>query len=462
MTKILLINPPSELKNPVLPLGLASIAAYLQEKQVDVSVIDAWAEKLSFNKLSQQVTQNQADIIGIYMLSPRYDQAKKTIEVCRQSLPNSIIVAGGPHTSAMPIETLNEIPELDVCVIGEGEKTMYELTTKKLSEVNGIAYRNKNGKLVLTQLREYIKDLDNLPFPSRDLFPLEKYKPAPPMARKESCYTMITSRGCPYQCTYCSKDVFKDVYRTLSPKRVCDEIEELITKYKAEEIPFLDDDFSMNIKRAEAICDEIIKRKLKFRWSCSTRVDQVNEQLLKKMKQAGCWLICYGVESGNQKILNSINKGFTIDQVISSFEMTRKIGILTLSSFMVGLPNETKETIQETFNLVKKIKPNFISCSMLMVFPGSRLFKLIKSGKYQGKLKVLKKEERIPGVFLKGNYIAFENNLTFEELKKIIQKITRDFYLRPQYIIQFIKTIKSFSDFKYYLKGALKVLKSVI
>ena len=460
-----MVNPPGEFRTPVLPLGLASIAAYLRkkDKDINISIIDAWAENLEFEELKNRILKTQADIIGVYLVSPIYNKGKNTIKICREALPNSLIIAGGPHPSALPQETLKDIPQLDICVVGEGEISMHEIVKGcSLPDIKGIAYR-QGQEIKLNSPREFIKDLDILPLPARNLFPLTRYRIHPPYGRKNPCLTMVTSRGCPYQCIYCSKDVFKDSFRARSPQKVCDEIEYLITKYGAKEIQFYDDDFTLDMQRAEEICDEIIKRGLKLRWSCLTRVNLVDEALLKKMKQAGCWLVSYGVESGNQKILDRINKGFTIEQVILAFEMTKRIGLNTICYFMVGLPGETKEDIQDTLNLVKRIRPDFISCGILTVYPGSQLFKVMQQEKHPGRLRVLTRGENLAGTYFgKGNYTVFEDNLTFEELRKIAQKTTRQFYLRPQYILQSLKSIRSFSDFNYYLTGGLEIIKSFI
>ncbi|MDO8559298.1 MAG: radical SAM protein [bacterium] len=458
--KILLVNPPGERRIPLLPLGLASIAAYLKSKNTDVSVIDAWAEGMGLETLENKVSQSKADIIGITMASPYYDKARVAIEICRQALPNSIIIAGGPHPSALPVETLQEITQLDICAIGEGELTMQELAEgKTLETINGIAYRD-GKEIKLTPPRDFIKNLDDLPFPARELFPIEKYRFLPPAGREKPCFSMITSRGCPYHCAFCFKDVFKDIYRSRSPKNVVDEIEKLITEYGAKEIQFVDDDFSLNAQRAKGICEEILRRGLKFRWSCTSRVNLVNEELLRKMKEAGCWMVIYGIESGNQKILDSINKKFTVEQAISALEITRKVGLLTSCGFIIGLPGETKETIRETLDLAKKLKPDFFSCTVLLILPGSGLFKLIQGGKYQGKLKTM---EKPAGTYVKkGNFTVIEENLTSEELEETVRKANREFYLRPQYIWQFLKGIRSFSDFKYYLAGGLGIIKSFI
>jgi len=311
--KTLLIAPKCDFKTPMMPLGLAYIASFLQKYGFEVLIIDAWAENLSFEYLEKRIKESEADIVGVYMLSPRYKEAKLTIETCRKALPKALIIAGGPHPSAMPEQTLKDIKELDMCVVGEGEITMKEIAEAFKNNfgffnIKGVAIR-KDKDIIINPRRDFIKNLDEMPLPARDLFPLKKYRTHPPYGRNNPYFSVITSRGCPFQCAYCSKDVFLDNFRAVSPKKVIDEIELLILKYKAKEIHFYDDDFTINMKRAEEICDEIIKRRLKIAWSCTTRVDLVNESLLQKMKKAGCWLISYGVESGNQNILNSISKG---------------------------------------------------------------------------------------------------------------------------------------------------------
>jgi len=465
--KILLINPPCEFKTPVLPLGLAYIAAYLQKNNFDVSVIDAWAEKLDYPELKSKIFKNKPDIIGIFMDSPRYDETKKTIEICREALPDSLIVAGGPHPSALSVQTLKEIPQLDICAIGEGEITMYELAkvaekNGSFSAIDGIVYRDKEtGEIKNAKARAFIENLDDLPFPARELFPVKKYKTHPPYGRKNPYFSMITSRGCPYHCAYCSKGVFGQIYHALSPKRVCDEMEYLINNFNAREIHFYDDDFTMDMRRVEEICEEILRRKIKISWSCTTRVNLVNESLLNKMKQAGCWLIAYGVESGNQKILDTVNKGIAIKQIETAFELTRKIGIGTLAYLMVGLPGETKKTIKETISLAKKIKPNFVSWGILVIYPGSEFFRAVQNGTYKGRLRTLNKGDNLAGTFFgKGNYVVAEDNLSFEELRESIRKANKAFYLRPSYIFESIKNISSFSNLIYYLNGGIEVLKS--
>ena len=178
------------------------------------------------------------------------------------------------------------------------------------------------------------------------------------------------------------------------------------------------------------------------------------------MKEAGCWLIAYGVESGNQNILDAIKKGITINQIISVFELTKKVGLLTVAYLIVGLPGETRDTIQETIDLVKKIGPNFIACSAAQAYPGSHFYKLVQSGNYKGKLRTLGDGDNVAGTFAsKGNLVIFESNFNLEELKAAVKKVNLAFYLRPKYIWQCLKGIRSFSDFIYYLNGGLEIIK---
>lgn len=452
--KVLLINPISNIGNHVLPLGLASIAAYLQQQHVEVHVIDAWALNLDCQSLEQQVSAINPEIVGITVMSPRFNQAKATAEIARKAAPDALIVLGGPHPSAMPEETLRKIPAADVCVIGEGEITLLNIVKNYhdadyLSQIDGIAFRDETLQIKRTNPVQYIDNLDDLPFPARDLFPIDMYQTHPPYGIKTPYMTMITSRGCPYHCSYCSKEVFGSRLRMQSSQRVIDEIEHLIAKYGVKEIHFYDDDFTMNAKRVEEICNEILARKLKILWSCTTRVDLVNFDLLKKMKKAGCWLISYGVESGNQKILDTIQKGVTIGKIRDTFALTRKAGIKTLGYFLAGLPGETESTLKDSIEFSKQLNPDFAAWGVLIVFPGSPFYTMVSDGKFGGfaKIRDISNEEF-------AYHLVFEDNLTFEQSSQTIGKAFIDFHMRPTYILKKLFEIRSKTMFmRYYHQG---------
>jgi anaerobic magnesium-protoporphyrin IX monomethyl ester cyclase len=457
--KILLINPPSEIKHNVLPLGLASLAAFMRERNHEVSVIDAWAMGYNYNELEKIISETKPDLTGITLMSPRFNQGKLCADASKRALPDVPVILGGPHPSAMPRETLTEIEFADICVIGEGEITFAELAEalsggKDVTDIRGIAYRNKNSEIIVNSPRESISDMDSLPFPVRELFPVSAYKTHPPYGRRNPYMSMITGRGCPFRCAYCSKEVFGKKLRMQSPKRVVDEMEYLIKRYGVKEIHFYDDDFTMNMKRTADICDEIIRRNIRIIWSCTTRVDLVSEDLLRKMKQAGCWMISYGVESGNQKILDTIQKGITLQKIRDTFRITREAGIKRLAFLMVGLPGETRDTIDESVRFSLEIDPDFVGWGVLIVFPGSPFYNMVMEGKFGGekKLRDLSTEQ-----FAKR--LVFEDNLTVEELEAAAAKANRDFYRRPAYIFRRILEIRSPEEFIHYFKAGLDILR---
>jgi len=434
--KTLLINPKSELSYPVLPLGLASLSAYLKEHGREVNIIDTWAENLSYDELANKVLVRKADIIGISVMSPRFNQVEKLVETLRQNGISAKIILGGPHVSALPEETLKKIPGADIAVFGEGEVTLLELIgilegRGNLAGVNGIAYRDQDGKITRNEPRELIRDINSLPMPDRISFNLEQYRTHPPYGRWKPYLTMITSRGCPFNCAYCSQGVFGKQLRSQKSRRVVDEIAYLINKFGLRELHFYDDDFTMDKNRAFEISQEIMRRGLKIRYSCTTRADLVDKRLLKSLKESGCWLISYGVESGNQEILDNINKGIKLQQIGDAFRWTREAGIKTLGFFMAGLPGDTEKTIKETIKFSRSLKPDYICWSTLQIFPGSEL--------YQRRRK--------------------KPIISPERAEEIIKKASRNFYFQPGYILKRLFDIRSLGDLCSYASAAREVLK---
>ncbi|MFA6455132.1 MAG: radical SAM protein [Patescibacteria group bacterium] len=467
--KILLVNPFSGTENPLLPLGLAYIAAFLEKNGLAVDVFDADALKMSEEEMEKYflALPEKPDIVGITMMTAGFYAGRQTIQVVRKALSGAVIIAGGNHVSALPGETLKEIPELDFVIKGEGEITMLELVKalenkSDFKSIEGIYYR-ENNNIISTPPRELMTDLDSLPLPAREKFPLDKYKTHPPYGLKNPYMHMITSRGCPYGCAYCSKSVFGRRLRMRGAVNVVDEIEELIKKYGIKEIKFYDDDFTLDMKRAEAICDEIIKRKIIIPWSCTTRVDLVTEQLLKKMKQAGCWLISYGVESGCQDLIDLIGKGIKLEQVQKAFSWTAKAKIKTLAYFMVGLPGETVESIKKTIAFSKKLNPDFVNWSLTTIFPNTPLKEIVKNRvKLKGRIVHYTSN---PKDMYRLNWdqeplFIYEENIPIPELKKYVTRAYVEFYLRPGYIFSQLFKIRSVAEFIYYFKAFLNMLKT--
>lgn len=365
--RALLINPPYPSSEfPTIPLGLAYVAALLEKEGVEVQVQDFLVTKYSKEILEKKIAEFAPEITGITSVTMNYPIASGILKDCKEIDGNIITVIGGPHVSFWAEEALTEAPWIDVVVRGEGEYTMLEIAHGKiLKEIDGIAFR-ENRDIVFTKPRQWIENLDELPFPARHLFPLSRYR-----ALFSEC-GLITSRGCPFNCIFCAGPKMtgrKGRFRSI--KLVVDEIEQILN-YGFKTITVADDLFTLNRKHLHAFCDEIMARKLKFQWSANSRVDTVTPELLEKMKEAGCSFICYGVESGNQKILDTVRKKITPEQVRKAIKISKATGMKSLASFIIGLPGETKETLAETVNFARELD-TYYGFHLLAPFPGTEV-----------------------------------------------------------------------------------------
>ena len=457
---VLLINPYSASPYPVLPLGLAYIAAMLEQNRITVTVLDAWAERLNHEEFSAALLRIRPDIIGITMTSTMAPAAMDLATLAKTAM-NVPVVAGGPHASALPRECLAN-PAIDYVVIGEGEITFLNLVRAlsnghpDLASIKGIAYR-LNGEIIVNGPADLIADLNGLPMPARHLFPVNKYRTHLPYGRKTPYMTMITSRGCPYNCIYCSKSVFGDTYRALSPANVVRELKHLIETYKIREFRFYDDDFTLNVKRAGEICDEIVRQGIKLDWSCTTRVDLVNDELLGKMKRAGCYTISYGVESGDPEVLKKANKGYTLADVEKAFRLTRKHGIRILAFFMLGLPGENEETIEKSIKLALKLDPDFVSWGIINLMPGSKMYQ-----DFSHQFTDCSTNETIKHPMAAGtSYNIYEGAFPLERLIELNREAHKRFYLRPRYLVKKLFEMRSWAEFRGYAMMGYDFLKSI-
>lgn len=467
--KILLIHPPAlntittncpkvieEEIDLLPPLGIMYIAAYLEKYTPHrVKILDCQAEKLNYSQLKTRLAEENPDIVGITVLTFTLIDAFKTIEVVKEVNQNTKVILGGVHVYIYPEETM-ENPNVDYLVLGEGEKTFKDLVDnisdrRNLYKIRGIVFR-EGTKIINTGPGELIQDLDNLPFPARHLTPYKIYRSS--LAKKFPITTMITSRGCPFKCLFCLRPHFGKILRTRSARNVADEIEEC-KKMGINEIFIYDDTFTVMRQRVMDICNEIKKRKIDISWDIRTRIDTVDEELLKEMKSAGCQRIHYGIEAGTQKILNILRKGITLEKAEAVIKMTRKIGIQTLAYFMIGSPEETKEDILKTFEFAKKINPDFVQIAITLPYPATDLYRLGLEKKI------------FPdfwGEFVKKPSPDFqprfwEENLNKNELTNLLTVGYKSFYLRPSYIIQKIAQIRSWEEFKTKIGTGLAILK---
>ena len=414
--KILLINPPqtffpgSDIPAANLPLGLLYIAAVLDEAGYKTEILDAFMTDLSFRKfedstevgmtykiIKEEIQQSKPNIVGIgNPFTSQVEHAIKVADIVKEMDSSILTVMGGPHVTVVPIEFLEEAKNVDIVVIGEGEYTMLDIVryfegNKKIDEIQGIAHRRDN-KVVLNSPRPFNNNLDELPYPAYHLVDMEKYlnpKRIEYRSFQNRAIPMITSRGCPFNCSFCSVHLHMGkVFRGHSVDFVVDHIEYLVNKYQVKTIYFEDDNLTFDLKRFEAICDKIIERGIKFQWETpnGVRADYLTLDLLKKMKKTGCQSVFVGVESGDQYVLdNIIGKSLRLTNVIKFAEMCKKIGLRTGAFYIIGFPGETKETMNNTVEFALMLKRKYdVGMHLLFATPsyGTRLFEECKQNGY--------------------------------------------------------------------------------
>ena len=457
---VVLVNPPQSGKYAQPPMGLAIIAAVLERSGYPVSVVDANALRLKPEEIPPLTLD--ADIVGLTAMTPSINTALKIARHIKSERPDLPVILGGPHATLLPEETLATAPEVDIIVRGEGEETIIDLlraleNDRPLAGVPGITCR-EGGTIISTESRPMLTDLDSLPFLAYHLLPWRKYRPHPPHGRALPFAVSITSRGCPYHCAYCSKPVFGNRFRAQSPERVIDEIIFYREKYGIREIAFYDDVFTLQKDRAYNIADQMIKRDLELYWTCETRVNLVDKELLRHMKRAGCYAIAYGVESAAPEILETISKGITPQQVEEAVAITREVGMQTIGYFMLGSPGETPETIRQTIEFARKLKLDFAQFALATPFPCTELYEVYQ--REQGK--AVPWENFVYGdIGSKENPVFESPQLSRSDLQYWAKKAYRQFYLRPAYIRQRLASIKSPGDIKVNLKGLIMLLGSL-
>jgi radical SAM superfamily enzyme YgiQ (UPF0313 family) len=361
-----------------MPLGLACMVAVLRSNNIECDVIDPIANRLSKQELVKRAINY--DIVGLSVLTPQRFEAVDLVKSVKKKNPNVTIVVGGPHVTHIDTIWMEKVPETDIAVRGEGEYPFLQIVKgTPLKEINNITFREEK-KIIRNSTLSYVKNLDSLPFLAYDKFPLEKYaylSDVPDRTQIKRQVGMITSRGCSNRCLFCSAPgQFGWFWRGQSPKRVVDEIEYVIKKFGVDYIRFFDDHFTFNKKRTIEICQEIKKRNLDIRWRCETRVDFFDEELAKIMFESGCHEVEFGVESGSQRIIDTLGKKITISQIKKSILLCRKNRISPKGFFIVGLPGETFHDVL----LTARIMNLFDDCCFgrLAILPGSRLWSEMK------------------------------------------------------------------------------------
>ncbi len=444
------------------PLSLVYIATYLNSKGHQASIIDALAEDLDEEVIEQRLKDENFDVIGVTMLTLMYSQALNVCKIAKKINPKTYTIIGGPHPTIAASATLQNEKEIDFAVVGEAEFAFAELLEaldgkRSLSSVDGIAYKTQKGEVKLTKPREVIDDLDVLPIPDRSLLKMELYRPSVSYYKKLPAHIILTTRGCPYRCTFCSK-VFDKKYRQNSVDYTVKEMKILIEKFGAKEIVFRDDTFTMRFPWIYEFCNKVIEEGLnkKVRWSCMTRVNLVTLDMLNLMKKAGCWGIHFGVESGNQRLLDLIKKDTTVQQIRDTFNWCKQAGIETRAFMMLGLPTETKEESLQTIKFAKELDPDWAQFTITTPYPGTELYN--QANEY-GDLKSIEWDNyQTWSGFSEHDLVWVPKGRESGELKAMQRRALREFYFRPKFILKKLFQIDNAEIFRKYILGAWAIL----
>ncbi|VVB88597.1 B12 binding domain protein [uncultured archaeon] len=438
-------------------LGICILAAVLEREGYSVAIIDAGALQYSYKQILDGILVMNPRYVGLTAMTHSIGSAASIANLIKKKQPDIKIILGGVHITSATEETFKKYPAcFDVAVIGEGESTIVELLQALengggLDKVSGLAFLN-DGRVVRTKPREIIENIDTLPFPAWHLLPdMHKYyRPSLISAGNISSSHLVTSRGCPGKCIFCDTTVNGHIVRGYSADYVIQMIEILHTKYKINDIQFNDDTFVTLRKRLYDICDRLIEKKYHLTWSCDARASDVTEEGLKLMKAAGCWQIAFGIETGSKRIMDFLQKRVTYEQIHNAVSWAKKAGISTKGFFILGHPTETRESIQETLDLMLSLDLDVVGVTFFTAYPGSPIYRTIRDyGEFDSDWDKVNTYEV-------GNFIP--RGFTAEELTQIRINALQHFYFRPKQILKYISNIRSPYQFFRLLTGGCKIV----
>lgn len=464
--RVILINPPldSVLRDgnvdPVTsylfynsaPLGLLYIGAVLERRGETVACIDAAAEKLDIPGTVQRIQEFKPDIIGIGSTTVVFDGAVELAQKCKEAMPDVPMVLGGYHVTLLPDEAMAH-DCFDIGVIHEGEHTMEDVVDhyKGLiarEDIEGIVYKQDDGTVHHTPHRKTFRKLDELPFPARHLLPPNLYKPVPVDEHAMPKFAMVSSRGCPHACAFCQKS--RTGYRSRDPKHVVDEIEHMIRDFGVRDIAFVDSLFCANKRRVMKICDEIIRRGVKVSWTCSSRVEVVDKEMLQKMKDAGCWRTRFGVESGSDQVLDFISKGITKEKIRNAITWAHEVGLRPKAFFMVGHMPDTHETIQETIEFAKSIPLHDVTVQINTLLPQTPQMEVWqREGSKWGRVINETTSEKS---FWEPTFVPW--GLESKDIIEYHRQFYREFYFRPVTLARHLEGIENWRHVYKYVQAS--------
>ncbi|MBA4417520.1 MAG: B12-binding domain-containing radical SAM protein [Syntrophus sp. (in: bacteria)] len=447
-SKILLVHPLgykaddaghdiSRMANIMPPLGLASIAAYLEKNGIDAGIIDCYAKPQSDGLIEGYLRDARPAFIGMSCSTANFLDGLRIAKMAKDILPDIKVVFGGHHVSALKEKALEPFPVVDFAVVGEGEQTMVELMKaggEDAARIGGLLYREKTGETRFNGYRPHALDLDTLPFPAYeklDGYP-DTYKlpifnyPATP---NSSC---TSSRGCPYRCTYCDRSVFPTGYRYNSAEYLYEHFRYLHERFGIRHLNLYDDQFTFYRKRVETFTRMMVDRPLGMTFNCAVRAEHIDLAILREMKAAGCWMISLGIENGDEELLAQHRKNANLDLVAEKIRLIKKAGIRVKGLMMIGLPGETEQSVKKSMNYVFSLPIDDINVSKFTPFPGSALYEHI------GELGTFDEDwEKMDCM----HFQFIPKGMTKPGLERLFTLFYRKHFMRPKCLWQYVTMI---------------------
>lgn len=450
----------SRLANIMPPIGLASMAAYLESKKLDSGIIDCYAYPEYDSMIRKYLLEKQPAYIGFSCTTSSFLDGVRIASLAKKILPGIKSVIGGAHVSALKEKILEGYPEVDFSVIGEGEATLTELMKSKgedAPKIEGLVYRDSDGSVCVNAFRSKMLDLDSLPFPAyskltgfpeKYMLPIFNY----PRTPNTSC---ISSRGCPYACSYCDRSVFRRTFRFNSAEYLYEHLKYLKQQFGMRHINFYDDQFTFHRKRVQAFCELMMNKPLNMTFNCAVRADHIDKELIHMMKRAGCWMISLGVESGDADLLTQHRQNVDLEMMRDKIHMIKQAGIRTKGLFMVGLPGETESSMRKSIRYYKSLPIDEINVAKFTPFPGTPLYEnLNQTGTFT------EDWEKMDCM----NFLYIPKGLNIDLLEKYFIKFYKSHFMRYRtiwnYITMIWKSPDSWKRFLLNLKGFLSFARS--
>jgi radical SAM superfamily enzyme YgiQ (UPF0313 family) len=424
----------ARIANIMPPLGLASIAAYLQKQDIDCTIVDCYARPDSVHLIKDYLMMQRPAFIGLSCTTSSFLDGVRIAKMAKGILSDIRSIFGGPHVSALKERVLNDFVDVDFAVVGEGEQNLTELIKigqKNLNEIKGIVYRNSDGAAEFTGYREKGVELDTLPFPAYEKlagYPLKYSLPIfnYPKVPNSSC---ISSRGCPYKCSYCDRSVFRSSYRYNSADYIYEHLRYLRKRFGIRHINFYDDQFTLNRKRIEDFTRKMIDTPLGMTFNCAVRGEHIDSELLRQMKAAGCWMISLGIETGDADLLSQHRQNADLNLLKEKVNLIKETGIRAKGLLMMGLPGETESSIKKSMQYVFSLPLDDFNLSKFTPFPGSPIYDSIQNyGTFEENWQEMDCM----------HFLFIPKRMTRERLEELFKKFYRTHFLRPKVLWDYI------------------------